>query len=180
MSELLDRPVEIRDVLATTSTRAGALDEPLRAALLDMMADGPMSIADMVEELERRGFEKAPTTVRHHVDVLRKAGLLELGRLEEDRGGVVKYYAATTRFFDYEEPEGFDEQLQGALDVTETEIAGLLERLREEHGPEIRKIAESLKPCEYCQTQHFKEYVLVRLLQRATASALHEPDDAGD
>lgn len=173
----MDRSVEIRDVLATTGTRAGALDDPLRAALVDMMADGPMSIQEMVDELEARGFEKAPTTVRHHVDVLRDAGLIELGRLEENRGGVVKYYAATTRFFDYEEPEDFDEELGAALDLAEEEVGALLERLREEHGDRIREVAESLKPCAYCETQHFEEFVLVRLLQRATARALDEPPD---
>jgi DNA-binding transcriptional ArsR family regulator len=177
MADLLDRPVEIRDVLATSPSVASAVEEPTRAALLEVLAHRAMSVEEMVDALEERGIEKAPTTVRHHVDVLREAGLVDLGRLEEDRGGVVKYYAATARLLDYEEPDDFDERMAEALDETAGELADLVDRLREDHGDEIEAMAAELTPCSYCDRQHFEEYVLVRLLQRATADVLH--GDAG-
>jgi DNA-binding transcriptional ArsR family regulator len=175
MTDLLDRPVEIEDIVAARPEQAGALDDPVRAAVLDIASGEPRSVEEMVSELDTRGFDKAPTTVRHHVNVLRDAGLLAVARLEEAGGGVTKYYAATTRFLHHEEPDGFDEALEDALDLAADEVETLFDRLRDEHGEAIESVARSLRPCEHCRTEHFEEYVLVRLLQRATARAL---DDA--
>lgn len=174
MADILDRPVEIRDVLAASPRRAGALDDPVRAALLDIAAGEPRSVDEMVAELEARGFERAPTTVRHHVDVLREAGLLEVSRLRESGGGVTKFYGATTRFLHHEEPEGFDEALEEALDEVEEGVAELLEGLRERHGDALADVARELRPCPHCDPESFEDYVLVRLLQRGAAAALEE------
>lgn len=171
----MDRDVEIREVLATTSEKAQALEDPTRAELLDMLAHDAMSVDEMVEALDRRGLEKAPTTVRHHLDVLHEAGLIALKGLEENRGGVVKYYAATTRLLDFETPERFEEELAEPIEAAAADLDGIVEGLREEYGEALREVAASLKPCPYCETAHFEEYVVARVLQRAMARALGEP-----
>lgn len=172
MSELMDRDVEVREVLATTAQKAQALEDPVRAELLDMLAHEPMSVAEMVDRLADRDLEKAATTVRHHLEVLREAGLIALKRLEENQGGVVKYYAATTRMLDFEAPEGFEETLAGPIEALAGELEDAIETIRDEHGDELHDAATSLKPCPYCDTQHFEEYVLVRVMQAAAARVL--------
>lgn len=179
MTDLLDRSVEVQAVLATSPERAGALDHPVRAAILDVAAREPRSVDEIVEELEARGFERAPTTVRHHVDVLREAGLLELARLDESGRGVTKYYGATVRFLHHDEPEGFDEALAEALEEAADGVADLVDRLRDEHGEAVAAVARSMRPCPHCDAGTFEDFVLARLLQRGTARALDPGDESG-
>lgn len=172
MSELMDREVETREILATAAATREALEHPVRAALVDMLAHEPLSVDEMVDHLAERGLEKAPTTVRHHVDVLREAGLIELKRLEEDRGGVLKYYAATTRLLDFETSEELEAELAPLVDTAAPLLEELVDQLRAEHGDEIEALAEDMQPCSHCETGHFEEYVLVRVVQRALARTL--------
>lgn len=159
--------VNIENVITTEPQKAKALENDVRAKILDMLADKEMTIEQMHEELERRGEDKAETTVRHHVNVLKDAGMVELARLEEAGGGTRKYYRSNTRVFSYELPEDTETTLADAADATRDELGTFLETLFADHGDEIQAVAEEMKPCEYCSTQHYEEYILRELLNRA-------------
>ena len=47
----------IREVVTTTPEKANALENDVRARILDMLATAEMTIADIHAELERRGEE---------------------------------------------------------------------------------------------------------------------------
>jgi len=96
---LLKSDVPIREVVTTDPEKAKALENDVRAKIIDMLADEEMTIEGIHEELQRRGEDKAETTVRHHVNVLKDAGMVEIARLEEAGGGTRKYYKSNTRMF---------------------------------------------------------------------------------
>ena len=164
---LLDSDVSIREVVTTDPEKARALDNDVRAKLLDMLADEEMTIEEIHGELQRRGEGKAETTVRHHVNVLQDAGMVEISRLEEAGGGTRKYYRSNTRVFSYDLPEESGETLAAAQATATDELGTLVETLYAEHGEEIEAVARETKPCEYCETQHYEEFVLRELLDRA-------------
>ena len=164
---LLESDVPIREVVTTDPEKAKALENDVRAKILDMLADEEMTIEGIHTELQRRGEEKAETTVRHHVNVLKDAGMVEIARLEEAGGGTRKYYKSNTRVFSYELPEESEDRLAPAQATTNEELADLIETLTEQHGDEIEAIATEMKPCEYCDTQHYEEFVIRELLNRA-------------
>ena len=164
---LLESDVPIREVVTTDPEKAKALENDVRAKILDMLAEEEMMIEEIHEELQRRGEDKAETTVRHHVNVLQDAGMVEIARLEEAGGGTRKYYKSNTRVFSYDLPEKADEALAGAQATATEELESLVETLFEEHGDEIEAVAREMKPCEYCETQHYEEFVLRELLNRA-------------
>jgi len=64
-------------------------------------------------------------------------------------------------------PEDSDQTLSAAQDHTTEELRTLLTSLYEAHGGDIEAVAEELKPCEYCATQHYEEFLLRELLNRA-------------
>ncbi|MFB6138354.1 MAG: winged helix-turn-helix domain-containing protein, partial [Halobacteriaceae archaeon] len=138
---LFESDVPIRDVVTTDPEQAGALDDDVRAKILDMLADAELTIEEIHDELHRRGEEKAETTVRHHVNVLRDAGMVEVARLEEAGGGTQKYYRSNTRVFSYDLPEGSEETLAGAQATATEELESLVETLYAEHGDEIEAVA---------------------------------------
>lgn len=164
---LLETEVPIREVITTDPEKARALENDLRAKILDMLADREMTIEEIHDELGRRGEEKAETTVRHHVNVLTEAGMVELSRLEEAGGGTRKYYRSNTRVFSYDLPDGAEDDLEAAAASTRKALRGLVEDLVEEHGDALEAVAEEMKPCEYCETQHYEEFVVRELLNRA-------------
>lgn len=176
---LLETDVPVRNVITTGPNEAKALENDVRAKILDMLVEREMTIDGIHTELARRGDEKAETTVRHHVNVLKEAGMVELSRLEEAGGGTLKYYRSNTRVFSYELPESAEEGLAPAMDTTRSELATVIERLLDEHGEEIRAVAREMKPCEYCETQHYEEFIVRELVDRALTE-LNEDGDFDD
>ena len=164
---LFESDVPIREVVTTDPEKAKALENDVRAKILDMLADEEMMIEGIYEELQRRGEEKAETTVRHHVNVLKDADMVEIARLEEAGGGTRKYYKSNTRVFSYDLPEDTDETLAAAQETATMELASLVETLYGEHGEAIEAVAHEMKPCEYCEAQHYEEFILRELLNRA-------------
>jgi len=164
---LLESDVSIREVVTTDPEKAKALENDVRAKILDMLVDEEMTIEAIHEELQRRGEEKAVTTVRHHVNVLKDAEMVEIARLEEAGGGTRKHYRSNTRVFSYDLPEESEETLAGAQATATNEVGTLIDTLYTEHGDEIEAVARETKPCEYCETQHYEEFILRELLNRA-------------
>jgi DNA repair exonuclease SbcCD ATPase subunit len=87
---------------------------------------------------------------------------------------MLKYYASNTKILNYKIPEDFDDRLKTSIEKAREEVKHLLAKLLQEHGEEIKAVAEDLKPCPYCSTQHFIEYVLIQILNRALVEALQE------
>lgn len=164
---LLEADVPISDVITTAPEKAKALENDVRTKILDMLADEEMTIDAIREELQRRGEEKAETTVRHHVNVLKDAGMVEIARLEEGGGGTQKYYKSNTRVFSYDLPETAEDTLSEARQRTRDELKTLISTVIDAHRNEIQAVAEEMKPCEYCDTQHYEEFILRDLLNHA-------------
>ena len=173
---LLETDVPIREVVTTDPEKARALENDTRAKILDIVTAEAMTIEGITEELHRRGETKAETTVRHHVNVLTDADMVEIARLEEAGGGTRKYYKSNTRVFSYDLPEDSEQTLSAPQEHTIEELRTLLESLYETHGDDIESVAEEMKPCEYCATQHYEEFILRELLNRA----LLELGETGD
>jgi len=178
---LLESDVPIREVVTTDPEKAKALESDVRAKILDVLADEEHTVEEIREELARRGEEKAETTVRHHVDVLKDAGMVEIARLEEAGGGTRKYYESNTRVFSYDLPADGEETLAPARASATEQLESLVETLYADHGDEIRAVAREMTPCEYCETQRYEEFVLRELLNRALVDLSESGalDDAG-
>ena len=167
---LLETDVPIQNVVTTDPEKAKAVENTVRAKILDMLADEEMTIESITDELARRGDEKAETTVRHHVNVLEDAGMVELARLEDAGGGTTKFYKSNTRVFSYDLSEDAEVILNDVELTTQEMMKSVIEQLYTEHGDEIEAAADEMKPCEYCATQHYEEFILRELVNRALTS----------
>lgn len=70
---------------STTDRVFGALANPTRRDVLDLLLDGPRTVADIAAR-----FDMARPSVSEHLRVLRECGLVE-----ETRQGRFRYYAVT-------------------------------------------------------------------------------------
>lgn len=169
MGEIFRKHVGVKNLIAINSEIARALEDPIRIAILEILSKKSCSIVEILKELEKIGVRKSPSAIRHHVDILKKAGLIELTRLEDVRGGVLKYYASNTRILHQSIPEDFEDRVGKAIEEAKAEIERIVQKIGERYRNEILETARSLKHCPYCSDEHFVEYVIVQILNRAIA-----------
>jgi DNA-binding transcriptional ArsR family regulator len=163
------------DDIAVRDTRVSdAIDEPMRAMVLDILADEALTATEVHGRLEGRGVDRTENTVRHHINELRDAGLVDVVRFEEGRGGTMKYYHANTIVLSYSLPDSADPAIEEMVDDVQPLIADALATLTDEYDSEIEDIVTDMQPCEHCRTQKYKMYVLLTILRRAFVRAHRE------
>ncbi|MFB6152990.1 MAG: winged helix-turn-helix domain-containing protein [Halodesulfurarchaeum sp.] len=163
--------VELRDIVVRDTDVSAAVDEPVRAMILDMLADSEMQVAEVHESLADRGYERTENTVRHHLNELRDAGLVEVSRLEEQRGGTTKFYRANTIVLSYAIPEAAEDTLDEMAAAIQDSVGDLIEDLHREHAGDLEDIASDMAPCPHCRTQKYETYLLLTVLRRAFVRA---------
>jgi len=169
MSGVYVKPVQIKSVIVTSIEKSKALEDPLRAAMLELLSHKAMSIEDIVKELKKLRYNKAPTTIRHHLELLKKAGLVELTRIEDVKGGSLKYYASTARLIRHETPADFDDVFKDGIETLSKELLRLYSKIIQENSKKIDALAKKLRPCPYCNPTHFREFILFEILNKAVA-----------
>jgi len=172
MPVLFRREVPLRTIVAIEPKQARALQAPIRLAMLDLLAQRPMSVEDLSEELPAHGFRKATNTLRHHLEILVSAGLVELAVLEQTRGAVLKYFAAAVRPLHFTLPESAEadmDELAGRLGGT---VAAAIRNLSRTERDRIKRLAESIQRCPRCSPEYYEEYVLLSALHRACVAYL--------
>ncbi|AEH35395.1 ArsR/SmtB family transcription factor [Halopiger xanaduensis] len=172
--------VTIEDIAVRDTNVSSAVDEPIRAMLLDMLAEGERSVADLDEALAERGYDRTRNTVRHHVNELRDAGLVEIARLEEQGGGTTKYYRANTIVLSYAVPEGRRADVEEMATALAPDVADLVATLEADYGETIDEIVDEMVPCEHCRTQKYEMYLLLTVLRRAFVAGAVRRDGAVD
>lgn len=175
MPVLFRREVPIRDIITVQAKQARALQSPIRLAMLDLMAARPMSVDELAEELPAHGFRKATNTLRHHLDVLAKADLVELALLEQTRGAVLKYFSASARPLHHRLPESASADLEELARHLVGPISGALRKLAADEPERVARLAQSVRRCPRCPEDHYTDYVLLAAMHRACVEYLRQP-----
>ncbi len=144
-----------------------AIDEPMRAMILDILSEEALTASEVHNRLGDRGVDRTENTVRHHINELRDTGLVDVVRFEEGRGGTTKYYHANTIVLSYSLPDSADATVDEMIDAVQPQIGDAIATLTEEYDDSIQEIVADMQPCEHCQTQKYETYILLTVLRRA-------------
>ncbi len=173
MSIVFEKPPTVKELLITNTEKAKALEDPIRVAIIDLLSHSAMSVEEITNGLKKRKINKAVTSIRHHIEILKNAGLIELVKMEEAKGGgVLKYYASSAKVLSYDAPKDFEIKFKPAIDEVSNEVIKLIADIAKKYNKDLKEMAELLKPCPYCNTQHFIEFLLLEILRRATVEAV--------
>jgi len=173
MSVILKKDARINHIITTSVERSRALDDEARATMLNILSHKSMPAEELTKELKKAGFERATTTVRHHLDVLKDCGLIEIVRMQEVRGAVLKYYASTIKFLGFE--NSFDSsKYTRAINETALKLLKIADSIADKYGTAI-KSADG-HSCPYCSIQHGKEYVVIEIMNRALAEIVQKKE----
>ena len=163
MSTLLEKPVKVSRIVTTNIEQARALDDPARAKIVQMLYNKLLSAAQICQHLKKSGHSKALTTVRHHLDILKEAGLIEIAKIEETRGAITKYYSTSTKLLGYNVPEDFDSKYSSAIKTTSKKLEDILHFLAPKATPKSKD--QKLDPA-------YSQYIQLEIVNRAMTRIL--------
>jgi DNA-binding transcriptional ArsR family regulator len=176
MSVLLRRVVPIRSLLAVTPEQARALSAPVRIAMLELLGTRPMSIDELAAELPDHGFRQAPNTLRHHLELLRNAGLVEHAILEQTRGAVLQYYSATGRPLHQKLSPDSEGDLDALAARMRDPVRAAIQSVERSDGARLRRVAAQLGACPRCAGSRARELAILAAVHRAAADCLRRPE----
>ena len=164
MSTLLERPVTVNRTVTTSIEQVRAMDDPARIKIVQMLYKKLLTAAQICSHLKKSGHVKALTTVRHHLDILKESGLIEIAKIEETRGAVTKYYSTSTKLLGYNVPEDFDTKYSSAIRNTSKKLEDVLDTL----APKATlKSKQKLDPL-------YSQYVLMEIVNRAMTRVMEK------
>ncbi len=163
MSTLLEKQIKVNRIVTTNIGHARAIDDPARAKIIEILYHQTLSADQISTALKKTGYKKALTTVRHHLEILKVSGLIEIARIEESRGAITKFYSTSTKLLDFQTPEDFDSTYSKVINNTSTKIEKLLKGLT----PKTTKSKEK-KSVEYSQ------YIVMEIMNRAMTNVLEK------
>ena len=163
MSTLLEKQIKVNRIVTTNIGHARAIDDPARAKIIEILYHQALSADQISTALKKTGYKKALTTVRHHLEILKVSGLIEIARIEESRGAITKFYSTSTKLLDFQTPEDFDSTYSKVINNTSMKIEKLLKGLT----PKTTK-SKGKKSVEYSQ------YLVMEIMNRAMTNVLEK------
>lgn len=167
---LLQKEVRPHSVVMIDSKTAQVLGEPVRNRILGLLRHKAMTAEEITRALSASGQKKAVTTIRHHLEALKKAGLIEATKMVEVRGALLKYYSPTILTFEQGPLQRLKEHQRLIRDV-ELKVLKILKTI---HGDKkfVSAFDKSPTPCSMCKTDHNQESASLVVLNYAIANAI--------
>jgi DNA-binding transcriptional ArsR family regulator len=172
---ILQREVRIKRIIVLDKKAVQALSDPVRIRILEVLAHKPMSAEEVTRSLGSMGQEKAVTTIRHHLDALKTAGLIETTKMIEVRGAVRKYYAPVVKIFDPDRPSSIDDTQAKLIQETSSKLLKILKGIVTDRRFQSESEKNSIT-CPLCKGSHSKEKALLELLNSSLARAMESGD----
>ena len=107
-------------------------------------------------------LNKSLTTTRHHLDILKESGLIEIVKIEESRGAITKFYGTSTKLLDYETPKDFDQKYSGLIKSTSLKLEKIVNTMSKKTG----------KPVKSSTKREFNQYLMMEIVNRAMTNVL--------
>ena len=165
MSTLLQKELKISKILSTNADQAKALDDSARIKILQILYHKQLATEQIVDELNKMGYKKATTTIRHHIDVLKNAGLIEIVKMEEVRGAVMKYYGTSVRVMGTKLPANFESEFSKTIADTSVKLEKVIKNIVENAGDKIKKKSSKNLSTE----SNYEEQIMMEIVNRAMA-----------
>lgn len=162
MSTLLEKQIRVNRTMAINTEHARAIEDPIRAKIIEILYRKSLSAEQIFEELKKSGYKKALTTTRHHIDILKETGLVEISKIEESRGAVTKFYSTSIKYLGYDTPKDFDEKYSRIIDKTSARIEKILLNI----DPKTNK--------KKSKSDDYSQYLVMEIMNRAMTNILEK------
>ena len=163
MSVLLKKKIRVNNILTVNTVCAKAIEDDVRAKILQLLYKKRLNAVQITKKLKKLGQKKALTTIRHHIEILKDAGLIEVVKIEESRGGVTKYYRTSTKLLAFTIPLDFEKKYSSAIQFTSSKLEKVLNLV-------LKKTYKSRKSNQ----AEYNDYLMMEIFNRAMTSLLEK------
>tara|TARA_Y100000758_G_scaffold95592_1_gene65992 strand:- start:805 stop:1293 length:489 start_codon:yes stop_codon:yes gene_type:complete len=161
MAVLLKKNISINRIITIGIEHAKAVDDPLRVKILQILYNKQLDAYRITQHLKKFGHKKALTTIRHHLDILKTAGLIEVVKIEESRGAVIKYYGTSVKFIEFDLPRDFNNRYASIIKSTSSKLEKLCSTIS-------KKIPKKQNDPD------FHDYLVMEIINRAITTVLEK------
>ena len=159
----MEKEVTIDRIIAANYDVFKALDDPIRGKIVQLLNKKQLNVEQITRRLKKFGYKKAVTTIRHHIEILKDSGLIEIVRIEESRGAVTKYYGSSTKLLDFTLPLDFDENYSKLISKTSLKLGNVI-------GPILKNFSKTRK----IQQINYNNYIIMEIINRAVTNLLEK------
>ena len=163
MSILMEKEVTIDRIITANYDVFKALDGPIRGKIVQLLNKKQLNVEQITRRLKKFGYKKAVTTIRHHIEILKDSGLIEIVRIEESRGAITKYYGSSTKLLDFTLPLDFDENYSKLISKTSLKL-----------GKVISPILKNFSKTRKIQQINYNNYIIMEIMNRSITNLLEK------
>ena len=161
----MEKPIRVNRIVTTSGLQARAIEEPTRTKILKILYKNQLTAEQILDELKKTGYDKALTTIRHHIDILKISGLIEVVKIQESRGAIAKFYGTSTKLLEYDTPDDFDSKYENLIKSTSDKIEKLVKTISQ-------KTNSKMKNKKAVESESYNQYILMEIINRALTNVL--------
>ena len=163
MSILMEKEITVDKIIAANYEVFKALDDPIRGKIVQLLNKKQLNVEQITRRLKKFGYKKAVTTIRHHVEILKDSGLIEIAKIEESRGAVTKYYGSSIKLLDFTLPLDFNKNYSNLILKTSLKLSKVI-------GPILKNFSKTRK----IQQINYNNYIVMEIMNRSITNLLEK------
>ena len=163
MSILMEKVISVERIIAINYEQFRALEDPIRGKIVQMLYKKKLNVEQINRRLKKLGYKKAVTTIRHHVEILKNSGLVEIVKIEESRGAITKYYGSSTKLLDFTLPPDFDKNYSKIITKTSLKL-----------GKVVNSILKNFSKTRKVHQINYNNYITTEIINRAMINLLEK------
>jgi len=163
MAILMEKEISIDRIIAINHDESYALARSTRGKIVELLKKKQLNVEQIRRRLKKFGYKKSVTTIRHHIEILKDSGLIEITKIEESRGAITKYYGSSTKLLDFTLPLDFDENYSKVISKTSLKL-----------GKIIGTILKNFSKTRKIQQINYNNYIVMEIMNRAITNLLEK------
>ena len=163
MAILMEKEIRIDKTIAVNNDESRALARPTRGKIVELLNKKQLNVEQIRRRLKKLGYKKSVTTIRHHIEILKDSGLIEITKIEESQGTITKYYGSSTKLLDFMLPSDFDENYSKTISKTTLKLDKVI-------GPILKNFSKTRK----IQQINYNKYIIMEIMNRSITNLLEK------
>jgi len=161
MPILMEKEITTNRIILTNYEIFRALADPIRGKIVQLSYKKQLNVEQINRRLKKFGYKKAVTTIRHHIEILKNSGLIEIVKIEEARGGITKYYSSSAKLLDFALPADFDKNYSKLISKTSLKLGKIV-------GPISKNFLKTRKIHQI----NYNNFIIMEIVNRAMINLL--------
>ena len=163
MAILMEKEIGTDRIITANYEMFIALYYPIRGKIVELLNKKQFNVEQITRRLKKFGYKKAVTTIRHHIEILKDSGLIEIIKIEESRGAITNYYGSSTKLLDFSLPSDFDVKYSKIISKTSLKLAKVI-------GPILKNFPKTRK----IQQINYNKYIVMEIMNRSITNLLEK------